>query len=233
MDTIGVLLLISVIITTVIMLGILFYHITTSIQTTDTNASNNTTINMSCPKEQVCMSKKEYNKLIDMTSNTSIHETQPIQQTQHMRMIPSISRDERVLYDQLYPPLNRIDSRSYDEMNVQITNRNMYVPLNDIGDRYRLVGYLTSDEDTMDKGGNAWKLFARQKDRHVSDFYIIPANKNYDLKISIKDDMVVGTRLRDIYTIPSEIRFKSPFLHATPYQFVENEKTDYTSSIYN
>lgn len=184
---------------------------------------------------------------VTITNNTIEQQLQPINLNSYQQISPDINmynpfylppsfvqqRDMYVMNDQLYPPLNRIDALTHNAMNYHVANRNMYVPINDIGDTYRLVGYITSDEVEHDKGGNSWKLFARQKDRHTSDFYIVPSNRNYDIKIPIKDDMVVGTRLRDIYTIPNEISFKSPFLHKSPYTFIEMSKTDYSSPFYN
>ena len=110
----------------------------------------------------------------------------------------------------------------------------MYVPTQDHNDSFRLVGYLTNNDETrQDVGGNTWKLFARQKDRHTSDFYMVPANKNYDVKIHVKDDMIQGgERLRDLYTIPNSITFKSSMLNDTPYEFIEIPKSDLSSANY-
>ena len=139
------------------------------------------------------------------------------------------ARDYRVLQDPLYPPLNRTDTVTQTMLQQNIDNRNMYVPTNDTQDNYRLVGYLVGKN--TDAGGGNWKLFARQKDRNTSDFYMIPSNNNYDIKIYIKDEMVVGDRLRDVYTIPKQITFNSPMLDATgSYEFVEIPKADLSSS---
>lgn len=192
-----------------------------------------------CPVGKVCLTKDEYKSL--KNNQCTLNTTQQEESVSATYVVPPrtnnvdpvVVRDNRVLYDQLYPPLNRIDAGTHQAMNMQVSNRNMYVPLNDIGDSYRIVGYLTSEEQQPDKGGNSWKMFARQKDRHFADYYIVPTNRNYDIKIHLKDDVVVGTRLRDIYTIPNELRFNSPFLHKTPYTFIENSKTDYSSSYYN
>ena len=115
-------------------------------------------------------------------------------------------------------------------METNIEKRNMYVPSNDTMDRYRIVGYLVSSDENKDAGGNNWKLFARQKDRHTSDFYIVPANNNYDIKIQLNDNVVVGERLRDVYTIPNTMTFNSPMLNKSPYEFVEIPKADLASS---
>jgi len=186
----------------------------------------------SCPLGKVCLSQDEYSKLKDAPAQTVIVHHPPNMDIRQLPVQSSTTRDRRVLDDPLYPPLNRTDAVTHDAVNVRVQNRNMYVPTNDLGDSYRLVGYLVSNDEEQDKGGNSWKLFARQKDRHSSDFYMVPANKNYDIKISIKDDMVQGTRLRDLYSIPNEISFNSPLLNKGPYEFIENPKTDYSSSQY-
>lgn len=143
-----------------------------------------------------------------------------------------VKRDYRVLNDPLYPPLNRTDARTFSDVVDNTRARNFNVPTNDTGDTYRVVGYLVSQESKQDVGGNNWKLMARQKDRNTSDFYMVPANNNYDVKIPISDNMTVGTRLRDIYTIPNQVEFNSPMLNKGPYEFVENPKTDFTSVNY-
>ena len=61
---------------------------------------------------------------------------------------------------------------------------------------------------------------------------MITANNNYDVKIQITDDIVVGERLRYIYSIPPSITFKSPMLNQTPYDFVEIPKADLTTERY-
>lgn len=137
-------------------------------------------------------------------------------------------RDVKVLTDPLYPPLNREDKVNSDIMN---NNLNFYLPLNDINDEYRILGYLTSD-GPPDKGGNNWQLFGRMKNRNQGDFYIIPANNNYNIKIPLTSDNMRGQRLTDLYSIPSELRFKSPMLNDEIYNFIELPKTDHTSRKY-
>jgi hypothetical protein len=108
----------------------------------------------------------------------------------------------------------------------------MYVPTNDMMDNYRLIGYLVNQDDAKDAGGNNWKLFARQKDRNRSDFYIIPANNNFDIKIHISDEMIQGNeKLRDVYTVPKQISFNTPMLNKTSYQYVEIPKADLTAGV--
>lgn len=168
----------------------------------------------------VCMSRKEYDALIVRSQQV---EAAPVSQP---------TRDRQVLDNPLHPPLNRSETPTHNSLRNEVEARNMYVPTSrDNADRFRLVGYLTSkDATSKDSGGNNWKLFARQKDRHTGEFYIIPANNNYDIKIMLTDDVVKGTRLRDIYTIPNEISFSNPLLNATPYEFVEIPKTDFVTT---
>jgi hypothetical protein len=142
------------------------------------------------------------------------------------------NRDLRVVKDPLYPPLNREESRTFNNMTREVENRNMYVATNGSDDSYRLVGYLTNNDSNRDAGGNNWKLFARMKNRNEAEFYIIPSNNNYDIKIPLSNDMVVGDRLRDIYTIPGEMRYNSPMLNKTPYTFTELKSTDYNGGGY-
>tara|TARA_B000000477_G_scaffold119216_1_gene119454 strand:+ start:493 stop:1146 length:654 start_codon:yes stop_codon:yes gene_type:complete len=176
--------------------------------------------NNNIDNDKICMSLSEYNKL----KNNNIFISNYKDNTKND------DRDYRVLEDQLYPPLNRSDTITQTNLRNNIDNRNMYVSTNNSGDKYRLVGYLINQDIDKDAGGNNWKLFARQKDRHSSEFYMIPANNNYDVKIFIKDDIVVGERLRDIYSIPNNITFNSPMLSSSPYEFVEIPKADLSSS---
>jgi len=158
---------------------------------------------------------------------------------QQVHIVPSTSgtsgtydRDLRVLKDPLYPPINRTDSGNFINTKVAIDNRDLYVGSgNDVGDSYRLVGYLKSSDETTDSGGNSWKLMARQIDRSGrGEFYITPTNNNYDVKIPITSEVLSsGYRLKEVDTIPNELRFKSPLLNEGIYQYVELPKTDLQS----
>jgi hypothetical protein len=106
----------------------------------------------------------------------------------------------------------------------------MYVSTNDVRDTYRLVGYVTNSSDEKDTGNNNWKLFARQKDRNIADFYLKPTDNNNDIKVPVSDDIVVGGRLRDIYDIPKKITFNSPMFNKEPYDVVEVPKVDLSRS---
>ena len=182
------------------------------------------------PKEpktdnKICLSINDYNILLDKANhnkNKSLSDTSGSDDT--------IVRDRKVLEDQLYPPLNRSDNRTHTELVNNITNRNMYIRTNDINDTYRLVGYVTNNSDEKDTGNNNWKLFARQKDRNISEFYMKPTDNNNDVKVPITDDIVIGDRLRDIYNIPKQLTFKSPMFNKDPYNVVEVPKADLSRS---
>lgn len=125
---------------------------------------------------------------------------------------PPPSRDRRVVEDPLYPPLNRSPASPEDA--------------------FRLIGYLTSEAHAQDAGNNRWKLFGRMKDRHEGEYYVSPVDKTIDLKVPLTRETVVGERLRDVYTLPNQMRFKSPMLHETPYAFTELPKAELGSSSY-
>lgn len=162
-------------------------------------------------ENKVCLSIDEYNNILNKKTKND-----------------TINRDYRVLKDDLFPPINRSDTYTHTELANNIINRNMYIKTNDMGDTFRLVGYITNTSNEKDTGNNSWKLFGRQKDRHMSEFYITPTNNNNDVKIYINDDIVVGDKLRDIYTIPNYITFNSPMLNNNPYHVVEVPKQDLT-----
>lgn len=179
--------------------------------------------NKDIDSDSVCMTRKEYERMLETKANNANNATSSVETSKRANV--SLDRDYRVIDDQLYPPLNRTDTSTYTMLERNIAKRDMYVSTNDTLDNYRLVGYLINKGD-KDAGGNNWKLFARQKDRYTSDFYIVPSNNNYDIKINIKDEMIIGERLRDVYTIPKMITFQSPMLNTTPYEFVEIPKAD-------
>lgn len=141
-------------------------------------------------------------------------------------------RDRKVVSDQLYPPLNRTDERNHVAVVREVQVGQLYQNPTDAMDSFRLIGYLTNNEPISDAGGNNWKLFARMKDRNQGEFYIMSANTNIDLKIPLTSDVVVGEKLRDVYTLPKEMRFNSPMLHKSAYQFTEIPKADFGSARY-
>jgi hypothetical protein len=195
----------------VLFLLIITFLIIYIIFTTDINKvfGNNTNT------EKICLSMQEYNKLLSK-NNCNVEKN----------IIDIETRDRKVVQDQLYPPLNRSDNKTHSELVKNINNRSMYIQTNGINDKYRLVAYVTNNAEEKDVGNNNWKLFARQKDRNISDFYMKPTDNNNDMKVPITDDIVVGDRLRDIYNIPKQITFNSPLFNKTPYNIVEIPKAD-------
>ena len=171
---------------------------------------------------KICMTVDEYKNLLDNKTNIKMISEKSKEDT--------IERDRKVLDDDLYPPLNRGDTVSHTRLANNINNRKMYINTQETGDTYRLVAYVSSTSNMKDSGNNNWKLFARQKDRHTSDFYMIPTDNTNDLKVSITNDNVIGTKLRDIYDIPQQITFNSPLLNKEPYNVVEVPKADLSRS---
>ena len=167
---------------------------------------------------KICMSVDDFNRL----KKTTIPQTKSDTDT--------IARDRKVLDDDLYPPLNRGDTRSHTNLANNINRRRMYVNTQETGDTFRLVAYITSTSDKKDSGNNNWKLFARQKDRHFSEFYMIPTDNTNDLKISINNDNIVGYKLRDVNDIPQQLTFNTPLLNKDPYDVVEVPKADLSRS---
>ena len=173
---------------------------------------------------KICLSTNDYNILLDKANHNKNNTTNKNDTND------TVVRDRKVLNDPLYPPLNRSDNKTHTELVNNITNRNMYIRTNDINDTYRLVGYVTNNSQEKDTCNNNWKLFARQKDRNISEFYMKPTDNNNDMKVPITDDIIVGDRLRDIYNIPSQLTFKSPLFNKDPYNVVEVPKADLSRS---
>jgi len=204
----------------VIIISLIIYIIlSTKDNNTDTQSSSNTPKSIPEANNKICLSIDDYNVLLDKAKHNKQSDKDD-----------TVIRDRKVLHDPLYPPLNRSDNKTHTEPANNIANRNMYIRTNDMGDTYRLVGYVTNNSDDKDVGNNNWKLFARQKDRHISEFYMKPTDNNNDVKVPITDDIIIGDRLRDIYNIPQQITFKSPMFNKDPYNVVEVPKADLSRS---
>lgn len=182
---------------------------------------NKTNISTNKNDEKICLTMSEYNKLI---TNNFVSE----KKDDNINIVEM--RDRKVVNDQLYPPLNRSDNKTHEHLLNNINTRTMYIQTNDINDKYRLVAYITNNSEEKDAGNNNWKLFARQKDRNISDFYVKPTDNNNDMKVPITDEIVVGDRLRDIYNIPKILTFNSPLFNKNPYNVVEIPKADLHNS---
>ena len=180
-----------------------------------------------CPVGQVCMSQDEFERISNQRETVFVREQ--VQVPVPVHVAPSITepsltreRDLRVLHDPLYPAYNRTDRDNYELVAENTFRRNINVPTQRFNDSYRLIGYASNSDDEVGR----WKVFGRQKDRNRGDYYMVPVNKNYDLKVQITDKIVVGEKLRDIDTVPDTITFDSPLLAQTPYTFVELPKGD-------
>jgi type II secretory pathway pseudopilin PulG len=173
---------------------------------------------------KVCMTVNQFENM-QRQQQQQVSVKQQEQQIVTVRKTVQKDRDVRVLEDPLYPPLNRTDRDNFDRIDEALKP----LATTDVHDSFRLIGYLKSTSMERDAGGNTWKLFGRMKDRHQGEFYITPANNLDDVKIPLTQEIVVGQRLRDIDTIPNELRFKSPLLNDQPYLLVELPKSDLPS----
>jgi hypothetical protein len=176
-------------------------------------------------ENKVCMSLKEYENIKDKTN------IEPIKDNTISKVVSiDDSRDRRVLHDPLYPALNRSEFDVHHSISEQIRKKNLYNTTQEFTDRYRLVGYVTNHDQDKDSGGNVWKLMARQKNKNQGEFFLIPANNNYDMKIMLNNDIVTGEKLRDVYTIPKQLTFKTPLLNESPYEVTEIPMNDFTNN---
>lgn len=167
--------------------------------------------------QKVCMSQSEYHQLTTHAKPISLNYAE--------------QRDRRVMTDDLYPALNRSETGTHNGIVSQIAAKKLYTNTQEFTDQYRMVGYVTNPDEKKDSGGNTWRLVARQRNRNQADFFLIPTNNNYSMKIMLDNEMIVGNdKLRDIYTIPKQLQFKSPLLNETPYEVIELPMTDFTNS---
>lgn len=144
----------------------------------------------------------------------------------------SVFRDKAVIADPLYPPWNRTNARNHAAYADAVTKRVFNTPpdVRNNDDSYRLIAHILNQNDQengrKDAGGNVWKVFGRQKQRNVGDFYVMPADKTSDLKISITNKMIKRGQLRDVDDLPDTITFDSPFFLKEPYTLIPLEKAD-------
>lgn len=171
--------------------------------------------------DKVCMKVSDFQKL--KQSQITINE---VPKKIHI----DDSRDRRVLNDPLYPAINRSEFDVHNSVVEQIHKKNLYNTTQEFTDRFRLVAYVTNQDANKDSGGNTWKLMARQKDKNRGEFFMIPANNNYDMKIMLNNDILTGEKLRDIYTIPKQLSFKTPLLNESPYEVTEIPMNDFTNN---
>jgi hypothetical protein len=156
-----------------------------------------------CPDNMVCIPKETYNL-------SSVYQ-----------------RDRAVIADELMPPRNRTDTMNHARFQQGVKNRDYGQPTRSDGyDSYRLVGYLQPQNIEPGTRPDTWKLFARQKDRNRSDFYVSSADRNIDVKIPLSDSMMTEERLTDAMSLPNEVTIQHPMLTSKDYQVIELPKTD-------
>jgi hypothetical protein len=173
----------------------------------DTGDYSNKVEKASCPKGQVCLERGDYDVLVKQAvGGTTFSNTR--------------ERDIRVLKDPLYPGLNRTDAHSFEGVAQMTKAREINVPTHGYYDSFRLIGYLSNEDDRV---GN-YKIMGRMKDRNRGEFYLVPVDRTLDMKIQVTDEMMKGERLRDVDTLPGEITFDSPLLSKTPYKVTELPK---------
>lgn len=170
--------------------------------------------------DKVCMKVSDFQKLKSQITTNEVPKKTHIDD----------SRDRRVLNDPLYPAINRSEFDVHNSVVEQIQKKNLYNTTQEFTDRFRLVAYVTNQDANKDSGGNTWKLMARQKDKNRGEFFMIPANNNYDMKIMLNNDILTGEKLRDIYTIPKQLSFKTPLLNESPYEVTEIPMNDFTNN---
>ena len=137
----------------------------------------------------------------------------------------AIARDRAVLSDQLYPPQDRMDRITYNELRKRVIARDMYVATQDIGDTYRLLGYLTGEFQEP-----RWKLFGRQKDRNNGEFYVVSTDKTVDLKLPLRGIKSIP-RLTRTDSLPDSITFQHAILGGS-YTIVQLPQGDLSETEY-
>jgi len=117
------------------------------------------------------------------------------------------ARDQAVLLNPLYPPLNRQALHEHDT--------------------YRLLGYVVNEESRED----SWHLYGRKKNNNQGEFYLRPSDRNTDLKIPLTNDIINTrhSRLRDIYTLPENLVIDHPLFQGYQYSVVEFPQHNYDS----
>jgi hypothetical protein len=171
---------------------------------------------------KVCLKQSEYKRMVGKESCK--------ESAQNAMPVRNDDRDRKVLNDPLYPALNRSEFDVHNNTVSAIARKELYNTTQEFTDRYRLVGYVTNTNENKDVGGNSWKLMARQKNKNQADFFMVPTNNNYDMKIMLNNDIVIGEKLRDVYTIPKQLVFKTPLLNDSPYEVTELPMNDFTSN---
>jgi hypothetical protein len=158
--------------------------------------------------------------------------TYPVNVQQNIDIDYVNERDRMVISDPLYPPLGRTERPIFDSLIKSQLSGLFNYPTRGSFDTFRLIAYLVSKSEKKDMGKNTWKLFGRQKfpGSSIGEYYAIPIDDRMsDLKITIKDEITIGEKIRDIYALPKYVRFKSPMFNDDEYEIIELDKADLTS----
>ena len=152
--------------------------------------------------------------------------------TQQYSIDPIVMRDYAVINNPLYPPLARTERPIFDEL---VMNNQLNIKTRGSQDTFRAIAYIINKNNyNYDLGGNKWRLFGRQSYRGSSrgEFYMSPINNdNDDMKVYLKDDMMIGEKIRDIYALPRTVKFNSPFfIKDEEYEIIELPKADLNSN---
>jgi len=187
-----------------------------------------------CKQEQKCDQEQE----LDVDTNNKVNFKNNINDRLNVRdeLIKYKINDEvqlrdlNVLLNPIYPPLARVERPIFDDL----IRMNFGQSTRGSEDTFRLMGYLVnSNKNDIDMGGNIWKLFGRQSYRgsSVGEFYASPVNDHTsDMKIYLKNDMMPKDKIRDIYALPTEVYFNSPFFSKNAYTINELPKSDLNSN---
>jgi hypothetical protein len=177
--------------------------------------------------------KNELNKKID-NLNTIVETRQTIASTSvathsdvHHPVYPVVQvdpvtlRDNAVMDDVLYPPLNRTDRPNID----MLVNNPAIVghPTRGSPDTYRPLALA---KDTI--SNETYYLMGREKYRGSSqgEFYLVPTDKQNRLKIQLLDER--GNQLiKDIYGIPDQVTIKTGIFKDKVIALEELKKTDF------
>lgn len=129
--------------------------------------------------------------------------------------------DQRQYYQRMYPDLGQI----------------------------KQIGMLTHESPLPDEGGNSWFVYGKRVYDYIKhsetdydfnvfwrDLYMVPTNDMYrgnlfkygtgqeDNRITFADSLDMTIDLGFLKVIPSQIQFRHPALHTTPYTFISLEK---------
>ena len=191
-----------------------------------------------CEQEQQLCEQEQCEQEIDIDTNNKVNFKNNINDRLNVRdeLIKYKINDEvqqrdlNVLLNPIYPPLARVERPIFDNL----IRMNFGQSTRGSEDTFRLMGYLVnSNKNDMDMGGNIWKLFGRQTYRgsSVGEFYVSPVNDHTsDMKIFLKNDMMPKDKIRDMYALPVEVYFNSPFFSKNAYTINELPKSDFNSN---